>query len=138
MKDFIGTWIVPAVLVLGALGMGGREVIAFRRAAEPNPIRLARRLAGCLCIVGIGVLMFSWMYYLRPITPVPPEQKMVVGETTARLVWSCLGLLGAAVALAVWDVLDALRGLGRMVDRMSREDLSELEQTLGRTRKENP
>ena len=138
VKDFIGAWLVPAVLALGSLAVAWREIISWRRSADHNGVRLLRRLAGCLAILGIGALMFAWMHHLRPVQPVTPEQQAAAREVTVNVIWCCLGLLSAAMALAVWDVLDGLRGLGRMVDRMSRDDLHELEQTIGRSRKENP
>ncbi|HXE72568.1 MAG TPA: hypothetical protein VNO81_07895 [Candidatus Nitrosotenuis sp.] len=129
--EIVRVYVFPAFLLLGALALALVEVRALRtegRAGRPNWVRFWRRLAGSVLMVAVGAMV--------ALGDSSPGGEMRAAVARLQYWMYVLVLVGVAMALAFWDVLDGLRSLRRYVEDVERDEMRRLKDHLQQLRQE--
>ncbi len=120
-------YIVPFLLLIGAFWLGLQEAVAFRRASVRPWVRLFRRWCGAIILVIIAYMLYKGDTTLILMSK---EEARRLAESNREYVSGCLnywttvmGLVCATVVLALWDVVDSLKRIKRMLHESAVDDL---------------
>lgn len=116
----IGLSLVGCVLMHIELAHYGRE----RRRGRGSLTRLIRRLSGALIMIAIAILV-----HLGKVAPGPVQSPDEARALLDHWLW-VMGLVLAAMVLAVWDVIDGVRSLRRYFEDMEQEEVSRIREHL--------
>ena len=121
--------IFPLAISMGALYLVLMEIAGFVRAKrQGKPMsdlvrRLYRRVFGAILIISIAFMLFWGLTRIKPPT-------VDNWENYARYWVVVVAMVVISVMLAVWDMLDGVKNIERMVEKTSREQLREVREKL--------
>lgn len=121
--------IFPLAICIGAFYLVLLEIAGYVRAKKQGkPMndlirRLYRRVFGAILIISISFMLFWGLSRMKPLT-------IDNWENYARYWGVVVAMLVMSVMLAVWDMLDGVKNIEKMVEKTSKEHLSEVRKKL--------
>ena len=126
---FFGIYILPLLLILGALYLIFRELIIHRYYAKRHKvdvrgkIRLARKVTGAILVIIIAVMI------AHGLTGHPPPTPETFHIQMNYWLW-VFGIALATVIIAFWDAYEGVKNLETSIDQSSIESLEEIDKII--------
>lgn len=132
-------YVIPVLLITGALWLAAQEWLAFRQCSRKPWIRFIRRMLGSALLFCIAFMMNKGD---TTLIFMDNEQVAALAKQDREYASSCLnywltvmGLVLGTVVMAIWDIIASVISLRTMLAETAREDLKAFTDVLEKTQK---
>ncbi|MCE1246647.1 MAG: hypothetical protein LWY06_08385 [Firmicutes bacterium] len=131
-------FIVPILLCIGAVYLIGVEILNYPRLKKMGikkttlKARFLRRTFGAFVVIAIAVLVAWGLSSMWP--PVVGDRELLNRQLAF---WSIIGgLVFLTILLALWDALEGVRHIEKLIEKNTVDEMLEIRKTLSKKTKE--